>query len=233
MSEEIEVAAVPKVDDLAVEEMVQVCCLGSHELKIFMDGVAAYISQHPDLKNDSYHVVHSFKSRIKEKSSIKEKIIRKIQKGAHLSKDNILFNITDLAGVRIIHIYQEDFCKIDKIIRSRIVNGYWVLGERPKAYTWDPESVSFFSGFDLNVEQKETSYTSVHYLVKPRSDSPVCCEIQVRTLFEEIWGEVDHQINYPVPSDSVALKEQLRVLSKLVGAGSRLLDSLYRTSRSV
>ncbi|WP_315782452.1 hypothetical protein [Bradyrhizobium sp. SZCCHNPS1003] len=30
-----------------------------------------------------------------------------------------------------------------------------------------------------------------------RPDSPLSCEIQVRTLFEEIWGEIDHQLNYP------------------------------------
>jgi ppGpp synthetase/RelA/SpoT-type nucleotidyltranferase len=56
----------------------------------------------------------------------------------------------------------------------------------------------------------------------------LCCEIQVRTLFEEIWGEVDHQINYPFPSKSIACREQIKVLSKIVGAGSRLLDSLQR-----
>jgi putative GTP pyrophosphokinase len=66
---------------------------------------------------------------------------------------------------------------------------------------------------------------------RPRVDSPICCEIQVRTLFEEIWGEVDHALNYPNVSDNLACREQLRVLAKLVGAGSRLVDSIFRTSR--
>jgi len=33
-------------------------------------------------------------------------------------------------------------------------------------------------------------YTSVHYLVKPKEESNIICEIQVETLFEEIWGEL-------------------------------------------
>jgi putative GTP pyrophosphokinase len=99
-------------------------------------------------------------------------------------------------------------------------------------YTWDPEAAEYFKTFDLAVSEKPTSYTSVHYLIRPRKDSPLCCEVQVRTLFEEIWGEVDHQINYPVPSESIACREQIKVLSKIVGAGSRLLDALQRVHQA-
>lgn len=84
----------------------------------------------------------------------------------------------------------------------------------------------------LEVHVKDSFYTSVHYLVRPRPDSPHCCEIQVRTLFEEIWGEVDHTLNYPTPTDNIACREQLRVLTKVVGAGSRLVDSIFRTAAS-
>ncbi len=83
----------------------------------------------------------------------------------------------------------------------------------------------------INVEVKESFYTSIHYVVRPRADSEVACEIQVRTLFEEIWGEIDHQINYPTPTESLACQEQIRVLARLVGAGSRLADAIYRVHR--
>ena len=80
---------------------------------------------------------------------------------------------------------------------------------------------------------KESFYTSIHYVVRPRPDSEVRCEIQVRTLFEEIWAEIDHQLNYPAQTTSLACLEQLRVLARLVGAGSRLADAIYRTHRSI
>jgi ppGpp synthetase/RelA/SpoT-type nucleotidyltranferase len=115
---------------------------------------------------------------------------------------------------------------------GRIGSGDWVLAEKPKAYTWDPESRDFFSGLELEVLVKESFYTSVHYVVKPRVDSDLSCEIQVRTLFEEVWGEIDHQLNYPVESKSIACKEQLRVLARLVGAGSRLADAIFRIHES-
>jgi ppGpp synthetase/RelA/SpoT-type nucleotidyltranferase len=172
--------------------------------------------------------VHSYKSRLKDREHLREKISRKSTESDPVTPGNFFQRITDLAGVRILHLFQGEFCDIDRVIRKRIADGDWVLSEQAKAYTWDPDSADFFRKFDLDVSQKPTSYTSVHYLLRPRADSPICCELQVRTLFEEIWGEVDHRINYPNPSQNVACREQIAILSKLVGAGSRLLDALDR-----
>ncbi|QIO64799.1 RelA/SpoT domain-containing protein [Rhizobium leguminosarum] len=199
-----------------------------HEFKIFMMGIVNFISEHPSLIDNDDRVVHSFKFRLKDPDHLDKKVIRKIREGKDLNEGNFFSLVTDLAGVRILHLFQEDFGRIDSVIRKRVNDGDWWLGERPRAYTWDPEAASFFQKFDLDVEEKSTAYTSVHYLVRPKQNSPICCEIQVRTLFEEIWGEVDHRLNYPIPSESMACREQLRVLSKITGAGSRLLDSLQR-----
>ena len=68
------------------------------------------------------------------------------------------------------------------------------------------------------------------YLVKPNNkQSVIFCEIQVRTMFEENWGEIDHSINYPHPTENIACKEQLKVLAKLVSTGTRLSDSIFRS----
>jgi ppGpp synthetase/RelA/SpoT-type nucleotidyltranferase len=200
----------------------------SHDFRIFMNGVVDYIGNHPELRKPDHEIVHSYKSRLKDRQHLRDKISRKIAKGREITVANFFDEITDFAGVRILHLFQEDFANIDSIVRQRLSGGDWVLAERPRAYTWDPETVEFFKNFDLEVSEKPSSYTSVHYVVRPRKDSKISCEIQVRTLFEEIWGEVDHQINYPEPTQDLACREQIKVLSKIIGAGSRLLDSLRR-----
>jgi putative GTP pyrophosphokinase len=199
-----------------------------HNLRIFMEGVASYIGSHPQLTVGGQEIIHSYKSRLKDREHLRDKIAKKVALGRVINEENLFTQITDLAGVRILHLFRDNFGDIDSVIRHKISDGDWVLSERPKAYTWDPEAAEYFAGFDLDVAEKITSYTSVHYTIRPRLDSPLCCEVQVRTLFEEIWGEVDHRINYPRPSESMACREQIKVLSKIVGAGSRLLDSLQR-----
>ena len=184
-----------------------------HDLAIFMDGIRKWFDEHRKLRSQHTSIVHSVKNRLKNRDHLKDKIVRKWDPESPISPINVFERITDLAGVRVLHLYQDQFPNIhaevlDKINRQKD----WSLVEPPKAYTWDPESKQFFEGLGINVEIKESYYTSVHYVVRPRPDSPLCCEIQVRTLFEEIWGEVDHTLNYPTKSENLACREQLKVL---------------------
>jgi len=205
----------------------------AHELSIFMNGIGNWFGTHPKLSGLSPPVVHSVKSRLKNREHLREKILRKSTSSDPIEPQNLFAKVTDLAGVRVLHLYQEQAQSIHAEIMKKVRDkGDWYLPEAPKAYTWDPESRKFFEEMDIQVHVKESFYTSLHYLVRPRADSPLCCEIQVRTLFEEIWGEVDHSLNYPAPTKNVPCREQLRVLAKVVGAGSRLVDSIFRSATS-
>jgi ppGpp synthetase/RelA/SpoT-type nucleotidyltranferase len=200
-----------------------------HELSIYADGVRKFFLEHPKLTTGSFPIVHSVKHRMKNYDHLREKLNRKISDGRSITPDTVLKEITDIGGVRVLHLYQEQLTLIHNVIVEREKSKDWVLDETPKAYTWDPESVNYMEKLGLNVKQKDSFYTSVHYVVRPREGSDIACEIQVRTLFEEIWGEIDHTLNYPNPTESVPCREQLLVLAKLIGAGSRLVDSLFRT----
>jgi ppGpp synthetase/RelA/SpoT-type nucleotidyltranferase len=200
-----------------------------HELGIFMEGVARFFSSHPKLTSGREPVIHSVRARLKSRESFVDKLERKRDKGIVVKPSNLFECVTDLAGVRVLHLHQAQFAEIHGAIERRVAEQDWVLGEPPTAYTWDPEASEYFRSLALDVKVRDTFYTSVHYLVKPRPESRYVCEIQVRTLFEEIWGEIDHRLNYPRKTESIACKEQLRVLSKLVSAGSRLVDAIIRS----
>jgi putative GTP pyrophosphokinase len=202
-----------------------------HRFQQFQASVETFFTKHPTLNSKPLPVIHSMKTRLKDPSHLKEKIERKINQGRVITKENLFTEITDLIGFRVLHLHQDQFPTIHHQIMKYIGEGDWVFVEAPKAYTWDPESKIMYDALEIQNEVRETFYTSVHYLVKPNNSNPnpVCCEIQVRTLFEEIWGEVDHSVNYPNPTQIIACKEQLRVLSKLVSTGTRLADSIFRT----
>lgn len=176
--------------------------------------------------------VHSIRYRMKSERSIKDKIERKVGLGKTVTPDNIHDEITDFCGVRALHLSMEDFRSIHEAIKAHVGSGHWVFHENPKAYTWDFEVESVFKGLGMECERKESFYTSAHYLVKPNNDSFVKCEIQVRNLFEEIWGEVDHEINYPTKNSSESCQAQIKVLARLVAAGSRLTESIYSSTAS-
>ena len=197
----------------------------------FLVAVLTFFQKHPLLNKKPFPVIHSIKSRFKDPVHLADKIERKVKTGRIVNKENIFSEITDLIGVRVLHLHQDQFKFIDAAINEKVQSGDWLFVEPPKAYTWDPESAQFYNSLNIRTEVKETFYTSIHYTVKPNNYNQICCEIQVRTLFEEIWGEIDHTINYPLPTDSLGCREQIKVLARLVSTGTRLADSIFRTAQ--
>ena len=212
-----------------IENIVQPYINEKYLFERFMNGIVDTFVLEPTLNQYGNPIIHTVKHRLKNVEHLKEKIQRKWDVENPLTPENLFERVTDLAGVRVLHLYQDQFEAIHNLITKQIENGDWVYHENPVAYSWDPESRQYFEGLELTPKIKDSYYTSIHYVVKPKSDSNICCEIQVRTLFEEIWGEIDHTINYPSPTDNKACREQLRVLSKLVSTGTRLADSIFRT----
>lgn len=199
-----------------------------HRLSLYCESVAGFFSTHPTLMGEN-GPVHSVKSRLKDPEHLRGKLARKAAEGRVITRATLFSEVTDLAGVRVFHLDQSQFPQIHHAIYGQVDAHDWVLAEKPKAFSWDPESREFFQALGFEPEIRPTFYTSIHYLVRPSQESPLCCEIQVRTLFEEIWGEIDHRLNYPAPTESIACREQLRALSKLVGTGGRLVDALLRS----
>lgn len=200
-----------------------------HLFECFMNGVVDTFKLDPSLNKYGTPIIYTIKNRLKDVDHLKDKIKRKWDESNPLTPENIFERITDLAGVRVLHLYQDQFTEIHKLIQKKIDDKDWFLRENPIAYSWDPESSNYFEKLGLESKVKDSYYTSIHYVIKPKQDSNICCEIQIRTLFEEIWGEIDHTINYPHPTEKISCKEQLRVLSKLVSTGTRLADSIFRT----
>jgi putative GTP pyrophosphokinase len=219
-------------DQALVDACVEVFRSESHAIKIFGHSVREFFASHPELNSGEPAPIHSVRYRVKSEEHLREKITRKkTRDNRDITPDNLLEEVTDLFGVRVLHLHLQQLATIDDAIRAFVRQGHLAFFEKPKAYTWDPENTSYLAGLGLEVVYRENHYTSIHYVVKPNAASRVTCEVQVRTLFEEAWGEIDHVLNYPVPTPSVACREQLRVMAKMMGAGSRLAEAIFRSHR--
>lgn len=181
--------------------------------------------------------VHSIRHRIKDIDNLLEKVERKNEEARSaageaelgaVTAENMFDRLTDITGVRVLHLHTSQLEAIHHALMSKVNDGDFTLFETPKGYTWDPESGAYFEELGLRWELKESYYTSAHYVLRPNSRSLATCEVQVRTLLEEVWGEIDHTMNYPKPIDDPQCREQIRVLARLVGAGTHLADSIMR-----
>lgn len=174
--------------------------------------------------------VHSMKSRLKDREHLRDKLLRKIENEGldfAVTPENLLVKINDLAGLRVLHLYTRQIAWIDPVLRTILSEQKYDLLEGPFARTWDDESRAFYKDCGIEAQKSPTMYTSVHYVVGSASRTTVTCEIQVRTLMEEVWGEVDHSVNYPVPSAVRACQEELKVLARVTSSATRLVDAIF------
>lgn len=179
-------------------------------------------------------LVHSVKARAKDPSHLEDKLFRKLKKSKELNgpafevtPDNLFEKVTDLAGVRLLHLHTSQFPKINEILLALLNDEGYSIVEGPEARTWDDEYRAVFQSHGIATVESQRMYTSVHYVVQASVKSKRTAEIQVRTLAEELWGEVDHSINYPHPTKIHACQEQIKVLARLTSSCTRLVDSIF------
>ncbi len=186
------------------------------------------------------HYIHSSKYRTKDPKRLKEKIIRKTSDRLKLPKDeraplitarNLLETVEDLAGIRLLHLHTQQMSNIHPVIVEILEGNRYQIIDRPVVYIWDTENREFFKGIGIKPIERldKEMYTSVHYVVSSPQRPEMRIEIQVRTLMEEVWGEVSHIINYPQKTEITACREQLSALARFTSGCSRLVDSIFAT----
>ena len=174
---------------------------------------------------------HSIRYRVKDPKHLRNKLQRKAReclrdrRRFNIDQTNVQSQIEDLAGVRLIHLHTNEVDQINKALLAIFKEISVKVLEGPIANTWDDEYREIFKKFGIATRARDSMYTSVHYVVQ--SADGLKCEIQVRTLMEEIWGEVSHRIDYPAPSGSLHCSEQIKVLARFTSGCTRLVDSIF------
>lgn len=162
--------------------------------------------------------VHSARYRVKDPKRLEDKIIRKKLESPNrvLTVTTYQNEITDLAGVRVLHLFKGGWERIHKYITST-----WELKEQPLAYYREGDSKSLLDRFanqGCELKLHPAAYRSVHYIIETSTTkSKKYVEIQVRTIFEEGWSEVDHRIRYPKNTSNPLVNDLLLMLNRLAG----------------
>lgn len=173
--------------------------------------------------------VHSLKMRGKDPEHLIEKIIRKrIEEPERaITIANYEIEITDLVGVRALHLFKEDWVHIHEAIV-----GIWDDHQGPVANIRKGDPEDLFKQHGLIVRDHPAGYRSVHYTVKSQPTKKVLIvEIQVRTIFEEGWSEIDHQLRYPYEIENLILCNYLAILNRFAG-GADEMGSFIRWLKS-
>ena len=178
--------------------------------------------------------VHSVKTRVKDELHLIEKVIRKTEdrrrkygNDFNFTVENYKNEITDLVGIRVIHIFKEDWEEIHDFISQM-----WNVNEIV-ANIREGDNTHQFKDLGIEVCSRLSGYRSVHYLIEsyPTTEK-VITEVQVRTIFEEGYGEIDHQLRYSLNEIPEILEQNLMLLNRIAGSSDEMASLINSLSKS-
>ena len=182
----------------------------------------------------THEKIHSVKSRVKDSERLIEKIIRKTANRKEkyglefqFTVDNYKDEINDLIGVRAIHIFKEDWEDIHNFISKT-----WKVIEIT-ANVREGDDTKRFEELGIQIHSRKSGYRSVHYLIEffPTSQK-VIAEIQVRTIFEEGYGEIDHQLRYSHNQIPEVLALNLLLFNRIAGSSDEMASLINLLNRN-
>lgn len=197
---------------------------------------------------ESISHIHLSTSRVKSIDSVLRKIITKRYdeydlKGslyAKITDDTYQDALTDLVGVRVILSYRGNWKAIhDQLIKKfplkdrmvynagllKHVDGTAFMAEWPKAYHAAGDDVSSFVEAGLDVKPHKKGYRSIHYTI---SFMDTYIELQIRTIYDEAWSDVDHRYVYKQEANpsNEALVQMSRMLCKLTNLSNDIGEQM-------
>ncbi|WP_195428682.1 RelA/SpoT domain-containing protein [Clostridium sp. D46t1_190503_E9] len=224
----------PQVEEIIKENNIDIEVL-KDIYNDFVDYEVSYENQADFISNilRSQPMIHSVKSRIKDPDRLIEKIIRKTEdrklkygEDFQFTLDNYKNEINDLIGIRVIHIFKDQWQDIHEFITKT-----WKVIE-VTANVREGDNTKKFEELDIEVRSRISGYRSVHYLVEfyPTNEK-VIAEIQVRTIFEEGYGEIDHRLRYSHVEIPEILKSNLLLFNRIVGSADEMASLINDLSK--
>ena len=147
-----------------------------------------------------YDLIDHMQTRIKKPDSIVNKMK---SRGLDITYQNMIENINDIAGIRVICPLKKDVFSVRDLVRN--IPGVRILKE--KDYINNPKK-SGYSSYHMILEVP-ISLSNKHMYVK--------VEVQIRTMAMDFWASLEHKLKYKPQSEiTKASSKELVTCAKMV-----------------
>ena len=161
----------------------------------------------------------TYKSRVKSFNSYYRKVLR--LKAEEVACRGKLVALTDMMGIRIICAFIEDLHNVEQQVKD----------------LFDVKEVEY-KGSGQNF--REFGYESIHVLVAIPDDcmqehcdveipANIVCEIQIRTILQDAWAEVEHELIYKTEFTPFDMPLRRKLAS--INASLSLADTIFQEIR--
>lgn len=211
------------------------------------------------LGSDIFENCYAKKIRVKSE----EKLLKKLEI-KRKTKEYDLLKVTDVVGIRFILLFKKEMPTIFKNILKTINHDISITPNpfikrlieevvvyRTHIYDEIPEEIRAVlatsnPGVVCNVADSKEGYSSIHIITRLNHDLKtklelqssffMPLEIQIRTVFEDAWGEIDHKYGYVnragketgVPISNIqTVSRHLKIFKKFTDACADYANAIY------
>ena len=153
-----------------------------------------------EMSDSMFELYHRIEHRMKSWKSVCDKCAKK---GVEPTIENIEANILDLAGVRVITLFEDDIYRVYEAL-SHHPNICEL--RKPRDYVKSPKD-NGYRGLHVNIEY--SLYFNQKTIMVP-------VEIQIRDEGMALWGDLEHALKYKNPNPSEGTVRVFRRLSKIL-----------------
>ena len=163
---------------------------GMYQVKEELEGIQTNLN-----KIYEYDVINNINSRIKTPDSI----IKKMKKKKYdLNYKNLISNVNDIAGIRIVCPFKNDIPKVKEVIENN--SNLEILEEK-----------------DYFNKPKGSGYSGYHVIAQTpvnvgEQTANVKVEIQIRTMAMDFWSATEHKIKYKA-KNKLSKKDSKRMVA--------------------
>lgn len=188
----------------------------SENIKVLEGSVDSFRTLISALLTHSENIyISKVEGRVKEKEECIRKFnikYRKKLEGSN-SEYSIKDHITDLIGLRVVCLYEDDIEKIKHVLKQH----FEVIDETDKISQIESTEDSFgYKGLHLDLKLGESRKEMPEY----KAFVGIPFEIQIRTIIQDSWSVLDHKIKYKksIPNP---LKRRINTLAALFELADR------------
>lgn len=164
-----------------------------------------------------YDVINNIASRIKSPESIINKMKKK---NLEINYQNLVENINDIAGVRVVCTFKDDIEKVRKLIKRM-------------------QTIEILNEKDYIKKPKKSGYSAYHMIVElpmkyEGQDIFVKVEIQICTMAMNFWSTTEHKIKYKTKGKLSKLdSKKLEIYAKIINKLDEKVKQMYRKKINV
>lgn len=159
-----------------------------------------------------YDVINNITSRIKTPESIINKMKKK---NLDINYQNLIENINDIAGIRLVCTFSNDIQRVKKLIQRM-------------------QTIEILNEKDYISKPKKSGYSAYHMIVEMPMEYEGCTiyvkiEIQICTMAMNFWSSTEHKIKYKAKGKlSKTDSKKLEIYAKIINKLDKKIEKMYR-----